>query len=271
MDHLAENVHEAVQHIVKNLTARADIGVVLGSGLGGAADALEPEKELPYEQISYFPVSGVKGHEGKLLLCRLAGKTILVLQGRFHYYEGYTMRGVTFPVRALARLGVGRLILTNAAGGLNRRYAPGDFMFVEDHINLMGDNPLIGVVDEALGPRFVDLKDAYDEDLLNVAVKVAARVGMPAHRGVLAAVSGPSYETKAEARFLAHAGADAVTMSTVPETIVARQCGMKVLAVSCITNNLGHGVETNHLNVVNVGQKASGMLADWLKEFIREL
>ncbi|MDP1808508.1 MAG: purine-nucleoside phosphorylase [Actinomycetota bacterium] len=271
MDHLAENVHEAVQHVVKNLTDKADVGVVLGSGLGSAARELEPEGELPYEQITYFPVSGVTGHEGKLLLCRLAGKTVLVLQGRFHYYEGYTMRGVTFPIRVLAGLGVGKVILTNAAGGLNRRYKPGDFMLVEDHINLMGDNPLIGVTDKALGPRFVDLKDAYDEDMLNLGAQVAGRLSMPAHRGVLAAMSGPSYETRAESRWLANAGADAVTMSTVPETIVARQSGMKVLAISCITNSVWQKDKTSHMSVVNVGNKASGLLARWLREFIREL
>lgn len=271
MDHLADNVHEAAQHIVKNLTDSADIGVVLGSGLGDAAVELEPEGELPYEQITYFPVSGVTGHEGKLLLCRLAGKRVLVLQGRFHYYEGYTMRGVTFPIRVLAALGVGKLVLTNAAGGVNRRFKQGDFMFVEDHLNFMGDNPLIGVTDEALGPRFVDLKDAYDEDMLNLGVRVAGRLSMPVRRGVLAAMSGPSYETRAETRWLAGAGADAVTMSTVPETIVARQSGMKVLAISCITNNLWLAETTSHINVVNVGKKASRLLAGWLREFIREL
>lgn len=271
MEHLAENIRETTNDISRNLIDKADIGIVLGSGLGDAAAALRPEGELPYEQITYFPVSGVAGHEGKLLLCRLAGKTVLVLQGRFHYYEGYTMRGITFPIRALAALGVGRLILTNAAGGLNRRFKPGDFMFVEDHLNFMGDNPLIGVTDESLGPQFVDLTDAYDEDMLNLAVKVAGRVALRSRRGVLAAVSGPSYETRAEVRWLAGAGADAVTMSTVPEAIVARQSGMKVLAISCITNNLRLAGKTSHASVVDTGQKASSRLAGWLKEFIREL
>lgn len=271
MEHLAENVHEAIQYVVKNLTDRADLGVVLGSGLGGVARELEPEGELPYEQITYFPVSGVTGHEGKLLLCRLAGKTILVMQGRFHYYEGYTMRGVTFPIRVLAGLGVGKVVLTNAAGGLNRRYKPGDFMLVEDHINLMGDNPLIGVTDKALGQRFVDMKNAYDDEMLDLAAQIAGRVSMPAHRGVLAAVSGPSYETGAESRFLAKVGADAVTMSTVPETIVARQSGMKVTAISCITNSVWQTDKTSHTSVVDVGNKASGLLSRWLREFIREL
>ncbi len=271
MDHLAENVREAAAYIGKNLVDKADIAVVLGSGLGQAAAELEPERELAYERITYFPASGVAGHEGKMLLCRLAGKTALVMQGRFHYYEGYTMRGVTFPIRVMAALGVGKVILTNAAGGLNRRFKPGDFMLVEDHINLMGDNPLIGVTDAALGPRFVDLKDAYDPDMLAVAAKLAAKLSMTVHRGVLAAVSGPSYETGAETRFLARAGADAVTMSTVPETIVARQSGLRVLALSCITNNLLRAEKTSHTSVVNIGQKASKILAKWLREFIREI
>lgn len=271
MDHLAENVNDTVQYISKNLTDRVDLGLVLGSGLGKAALALEPQAELGYEQISHFPVSGVQGHEGKLLLCRLAGKTVLVLKGRFHYYEGYTMRGVTFPMRVLSRLGAGKVILTNAAGGLNRRFRPGDFMVVTDHINLMGDNPLIGVTDESLGPRFVDLRDAYDVHLVDQAVAAAGTLGLKVHRGVLAAVSGPSYETGAEARFLARAGADAVTMSTVPETIVARQAGMKVLAISCITNSLWHEGEIGHAEVVNMGEKVSASLAHWLRELIKEL
>ncbi len=241
---------------------------MLGSGLGQVAVELNPEKDLPYEEIPFFPVSRVKGHEGKLLLCHVAGKTVLVLQGRFHYYEGYTMRGVTFPIRALARLGVTEVILTNAAGGLNRSYRSGDFMLIDDHINLMGDNPLIGPADEELGPRFVDMKDAYDRDLLKSAEEIGRKLELPVRKGVLAAVSGPTYETGAEARFLAGVGADAVTMSTVPETIVARYLAMRVLGISCITNSLWDKKETEHANVLSTSKGAAAGLAEWLREII---
>ncbi len=230
-----------------------------------------PEKEIAFEDIPFFPVAGVSGHKGRLLVCSLGGKTVLVLQGRFHYYEGYTMRGVTFPIRILARLGVKKLILTNAAGGLNRQFKQGDFMLVKDHINLMGSNPLIGVSESEHGTRFVDLKDAYDQDLFDIAKKTAAKMSLPVRTGVLAAVSGPSYETRAEARLLLKAGADAVTMSTVPETIVARQLGMKVLAISSITNSLWDERSTSHANVVEEGKGSSMFLARWLREVIGQI
>jgi purine-nucleoside phosphorylase len=271
LDHLTDNVIEATQFISKNLTHSADIAVILGSGLGGATSQLEPEAELAYEDISHFPVSRVSGHRGKLLLSRVGEKIILVLQGRFHYYEGYTMRGVTFPIRVLSRLNVGSIILTNAAGGLNRRYKPGDLMLIKDHINLMGDNPLIGVTDEERGAPFVDMRGAYDSGLLDLGTETARRLSVPMHQGVLAGVSGPSYETEAEARFLSRAGADAVTMSTVPETIVARHCGMKVLALSCITNSLWQHDRIGHTEVVDVGQSAAEVLAPWLHEMLRKM
>jgi purine-nucleoside phosphorylase len=271
LDRLADNVNEAAESIAKHLVAEAHIGLVLGSGLGDAVSGFEKIGELPYDRISHFPVSGVKGHAGKLLFCRLGGKPILVLQGRFHYYEGYTMRGVTFPIRVLRRLGVEKLVLTNAAGGLNPRFKPGDLMLVSDHLNMMGVNPLIGVVDAAFGSSFVDLRNAYDDALLDLAEKAAAKLAIKMQKGVLAAVSGPAYETKAEARFLANAGADAVTMSTVPETIVARQGGMKVLAVSCITNSLWQEQAIGHDEVLRVGQSTTATLSSWLKELGKEL
>jgi purine-nucleoside phosphorylase len=271
LDHLTDNVVETAQFIKKNFTPKADIAVILGSGLGGAVAQMEPEAELAYEDISHFPVSGVSGHQGKLLLLRVGEKIILVLQGRFHYYEGYTMRGVTFPIRVLSCLNVGSVILTNAAGGLNRRYKPGEFMLIKDHLNLMGDNPLIGAVDEERGAPFVDMRDAYDPELLDLGMETARRLSIPMHQGVLAAVSGPSYETVAEARFLSRAGADAVTMSTVPETIVARHCGMKVLALSCITNSLWQQDRIGHTEVIDVGQAAAEVLAPWLHEMLRKM
>jgi purine-nucleoside phosphorylase len=271
LDRVANNVSEAAESIAKNLVAEAGIGLVLGSGLGQAVSRFELRGELPYERISHFPVSRVKGHAGKLLFCRLGGKPLLVLQGRFHYYEGYTMRGVAFPIRVLGRLGVEKIILTCAAGGLNPRFESGDLMLVADHLNMMGANPLIGESAEALGSRFVDMRNAYDHGLLDLAEKAAARCAIKMRKGVLAAVSGPAYETKAEARFLANAGADAVTMSTIPETIVARQAGMKVLAVSCITNSLWQDQPIGHDEVVRVGERATAALSSWLNEVVKEL
>lgn len=271
MDHLRDNVIETAQFISKNLTPRADIAVILGSGLGGVSSHLEPEAELAYEDISHFPVSSVSGHSGKFVLSRVGEKIILVLQGRFHYYEGYTMRGVTFPIRILRQLKVGSIILTNAAGGLNRRYKSGDFMLIKDHLNFMGGNPLIGVVDEESGAPFVDMRRAYDPGLLGLGMETARRFSIPMHQGVLAGVSGPSYETAAEARFLARSGADAVTMSTVPETIVARQCGMKVLGLSCITNSLWQDERIGHAEVVDAGRASSEVLAPWLHEMLRKM
>ncbi len=245
--------------------------MVLGSGLSGVASHLEVEKELAYSDISHFPGSSVAGHQGRLSLCRVGEKTVLVLRGRFHYYEGYTMRGVTFPIRVLGRLGVRGIVLTNAAGGLNRRYKPGDFMLIRDHLNLMGDNPLIGVSDEEKGAPFVDMRQAYDPDLIKRGLVLAKRFSVSMHTGVLAAVSGPSYETEAEARFLARAGADAVTMSTVPETIVARHCGMKVVGLSCVTNSLWQRGQVTHSEVVKVGSTAAATLGPWLHELLRQM
>ncbi len=266
-----DNVIESTQSIIKNLTPSADLAVVLGSGLSDAVSHLEVEKELAYEDISHFPVSSVSGHKGRLSLSRVGDKIVLVLRGRFHYYEGYTMRGVTFPIRVLARLGVRGIILTNAAGGLNRRYKSGDFMLIKDHLNLMGDNPLIGAVDEEKGVPFVDMREAYEPGLIEQGLAAAKRLSIPMHRGVLAAVSGPSYETTAEARFLARSGADAVTMSTVPEAIVARYCGMKVLGLSCITNSLWQRDRIGHSEVVDMGTTAAQTVGPWLREMLRRM
>ena len=271
MDRLTDNVIETTQFITKNLTPSADLAVILGSGLSDAASHLEVEEELAYEDISHFPVSSVSGHRGKLSLSRMGDKIILVLRGRFHYYEGYTMRGITFPIRVLGRLGVRGIILTNAAGGLNRRYKPGDFMLIKDHLNLMGDNPLIGMVDEKSGAPFVDMREAYDPGLIEYGLAKAKRFSVPMHQGVLAAVSGPSYETAAEARFLARSGADAVTMSTVPEAIVARYCGMNVLGLSCITNSLWQRDRIGHSEVVDIGTIAAQALRPWLHEMLRRM
>ncbi|PYM15306.1 MAG: purine-nucleoside phosphorylase [Verrucomicrobia bacterium] len=214
---------------------RPTLAIVLGSGFHATAHALEVDAEIPYAKLPGFPQASVTGHVGKALLGTMGGTPALVLSGRAHYYEGYAMEEVTFPIRALAAFGIQAVLLTNAAGGINRRFRAGDFMALSDHINFMGVNPLrgSGAHDKS---RFVDLTRAYDPDLNRLLKRAAREAGCVLRTGVYLAVSGPSYETPAEIRAFARLGADAVGMSTVPEAIVARQCGLRVAAVSCITN-----------------------------------
>ncbi len=212
------------------------VGIILGTGLGGLGDAMRRAVRVPYTEIPHFPVSTSPGHKGALLFGTLAGQPVVVLEGRFHYYEGYSLADVTYPVRVLRALGVQTLILSNAAGGLNLRFKRGDLMLINDHINLMGANPLIGPNDDALGPRFPDMCRPYDARLLTLATHAARRARLPVREGVYVAVTGPCLETRAEYRFLRAAGVDAVGMSTVPEVIVAVHAGLRVLAVSVITD-----------------------------------
>ncbi|MBN2201645.1 purine-nucleoside phosphorylase [bacterium] len=214
----------------------ARIAVVLGSGLGGFAESLENVRSLDAAEVPGWPSSTVEGHTGRIHLGRIEGRPVIVLQGRVHYYEGFPVDQVVFPVRVLGRLGVTVLILTNAAGGIRPDLRPGGFMVITDHINCMGVNPLIGPNDPEFGPRFPDLSAAYDPGLIETASACAAELGIRLARGVLAATSGPSYETAAEVRMLRTCGADAVCMSTVPETIAANHMGMAVLGISCISN-----------------------------------
>jgi len=215
---------------------RPDAAVVLGTGLGGVADAMEKAKEIPYDAIPGFPVSGVEGHRGTLLAGTIRGRRVLAMEGRAHFYEGWSLREVTFPVRALRALGTPTLILTNACGGLNPLFRTGDLMVVADHINLMGDSPLRGPNDEGLGPRFPDMGRVYDPALVALAEKVALAEGLALRKGVYAAVPGPQLETGAEYRMLRILGADAVGMSTVPEALVAVHGGMRVAAFSVVTD-----------------------------------
>ena len=247
---------------------RPTLAMVLGSGFQQAMEGLEVEREISYENLPGFPKPTVQGHVGKLLLGRLAGTPALVLSGRAHYYEGHDMDAVTFPVRVLAEFGVRDLLLTNAAGGINRRFRPGDFMLLTDHINFMGINPLRGGPPGA-GPRFVDLTQTYDRKLARLLGLAARRVPLRLHRGVYLAVSGPSYETPAEIRAFARWGADAVGMSTVPEAIVARQCGLAVAGLSCITNlAAGRGRSPlSHATVLSRANLAKAAAAGLLEAF----
>jgi len=212
------------------------VGSVLGSGLGAFADVLDDRFETHYTEIAGWPASTAIGHAGKLVTGSIAGTDVIVMSGRAHYYEGYTAAQVVFGVRELAKRGVKRLILTNAAGGINPQFSPGELVLVSDHINLMGVNPLVGHNDETLGPRFPDMTEAYSLEYRDIAKKAGAELGLDLKEGVYAAMLGPSYETPAEIRYLRTIGADLVGMSTVPEVIAANHLGMKVVTISCVTN-----------------------------------
>lgn len=236
MTDLRATVDEAVSFIRTKTAAAPRIGIILGTGLGGLVDEIEIEIVFDYADIPHFPISTVESHHGKLIFGTLAGKPVVAMQGRFHYYEGYTLKQVTFPVRVMHELGVRDLLISNAAGGMNPVFRRGDIMVIWDHINLIGDNPLIGPNDDSLGPRFPDMSEPYSEAYIAIAEEVALQEKIPLRKGVFVAVAGPNLETRAEYRFLRGIGADAVGMSTVPENIVAMHMGMNVLAFSIITD-----------------------------------
>lgn len=239
MTPLREQISEALACIRKRTKMHPAIGIILGTGLGGLVREIRNKVVLEYEDIPHFPISTVESHHGKLIFGTLAGKQIVAMQGRFHRYEGYSLQQVTFPVRVLserAGLGVRTLLISNAAGGLNPQFRRGDLMLITDHINLQGDNPLIGENDETLGPRFPDMSEPYSRELLRIAEDAALKAKIRLQRGVLVAVPGPNLETRSEYRFLRGIGADAVGMSTVPENIVAIHMGMNVMAISIITD-----------------------------------
>jgi purine-nucleoside phosphorylase len=248
-------------------------GIILGTGLGGLVDEIEPEHIITYGEIPNFPVSTVKGHQGNLILGKLSGASVIALQGRFHFYEGYSMQEVTFPVRVFRELGIKALILSNASGGLNPGYAVGDIMFIEDHINLMGTNPLIGPNDNALGPRFPDMSEPYDHHLRKKAMSVADRLGIACREGVYVGVTGPTFETPAEYKYVRAIGGDAVGMSTVPEVIVARQAGLPCLAISVISDLGVEGkiVHISHDDVIDAASIAEPKMTRIIKELIAEM
>lgn len=229
-------LHEAVTAIRSRVPARPEVAVILGTGLGDAAHRIENPAVIPYPEIPHFPRPSAETHEGRLLVGTLGGRRIAALQGRFHRYEGYDLGQVTFPVRVLRLLGAEGLIVSNASGGLNPLWRPGDVVIIDDHINLLGENPLVGPNLDALGPRFPDMSEPYDRVLQELAQTVALEAGFPLRRGVYVSVAGPNLETRAEYRMLRAMGADIVGMSTVPEVIVARHMGMRVLGFSIITD-----------------------------------
>ncbi len=236
MRELAPQIDEAVQAVRRRWSGHAHAGVILGTGLGSLTGQIATEAIIPYEEIPHFPRSTVVGHAGQFVCGRLEGLNVVAMEGRFHAYEGYTYKQITFPVRVMRALGAEMLVVSNACGGLNPQYSRGDVMVMEDHINLMTGNPLVGVNDDRLGPRFPDMSAPYDRGLVDVALAVARREDFVAHKGVYVAVVGPNLETRAEYRFLRAIGADVVGMSTVPEVLVAVHAGMRVLGLSIVTD-----------------------------------
>jgi len=226
----------ALRYIQQQTDMRPNYMLILGTGLGQLADEMDVETEIPYNEIPHFPVSTVESHAGKLLFGTLGGKEVVAMQGRFHYYEGYTMQQIAFPVRVLKANGADSLFVSNACGGMNTNYAAGDIMLIRDHINMLGDNPLMGPNDDELGPRFPDMSEPYSERLMDIAKNVALENNLQMHQGVYVALSGPMLETKSEYRHLRLIGADVVGMSTVPEVIAAVHMGMEVLGISAITD-----------------------------------
>jgi len=234
--HATERVEACAAAVRARFSTPIDAAIILGTGLGALANEIELDAVIEYNDLPNFPLSTVEEHRGRLLCGSLAGRTVIAMQGRFHRYEGYTLQQVTFPVRVLRALGANVLVVSNACGGMHPLWSPGDLMLISDHINLLGDNPLIGPNDDALGPRFPDMSAAYDEELREIAREVAFSRGITMREGVYVAVQGPNLETRAEYRFLRICGADVVGMSTVPEVIVARHAGMRVLGLSIITD-----------------------------------
>lgn len=264
----------AAKYILARTKLRPRIGIVLGSGLGGFADELTAATRIPYARIPDFPRSTAIGHAGQLVIGKLHGKagdvSVAAMQGRVHFYEGYPLSQVIFPMRVFARMGIRAVILTNAAGGINRNYGQGALVVLSDHINLQGGNPLIGPNDERFGPRFPDMTHAYNRNFRKHALDEGGKLGMVIHEGVYAALSGPSYESPAEIRYLAAIGADLVGMSTVPEVIAARHMGIQVLGMSCVTN-MAAGIldqPLNHEEVLATGARVKDQFIALLRAVI---
>ncbi|MFQ5601965.1 MAG: purine-nucleoside phosphorylase [bacterium] len=236
MQELKAKIKEASDFIKKATPVEPEVGIILGTGLGALAKEIEQETTISYDQIPHFPVSTVESHAGRLIFGKIGRKSVIAMQGRFHYYEGYSMKQITFPVRVMKNLGAHTLLVSNACGGMNPLFTPGDIMIITDHINLFGDNPLIGVNDDSLGPRFPDMSEPYSLELIQLAENIALAERIKVQKGVYVAVSGPNLETRAEYRFLRSIGADVVGMSTIPEVIVAVHSSMRVLGLSVVTD-----------------------------------
>lgn len=268
-----ENIQKAAGFLKEKYPHTPKIGLILGSGLGVLADEIEQSVKIPYHEIPDFPVSTVEGHAGQLVFGVLSGVEVVAMQGRFHFYEGYRLEKVTFPVRVMKQLGVETLIVTNAAGGVNESFTPGDLMIISDHINNMGTNPLIGPNDGRLGERFPDMSEAYTKDLRAIAKEIATELHIHVKEGVYYGNPGPVYETPAEIRMIRTLGGDAVGMSTVPEVIVARHSGMKVLGISCISN-MAAGIldqPLTHEEVIETTEKVKANFLQYIKAIVNRI
>lgn len=267
------NLNETISWLKPQIPEDTKIGIILGTGLGDLVHAIAEKKEIPYENIPHFPVSTVEGHSGKLIIGKLGGKPIMAMQGRFHFYEGYDMKQVTYPIRVMQLLGFEYLFVSNAAGGMNGSFQVGDIMLIEDHINLFPEHPLRGKNHKELGTRFPDMSEAYNKELRKLATEIAEKNNIKLQFGVYVGTQGPTFETPAEYRYFAIIGGDAVGMSTVPEVIVAHHGGMKVLAFSIITDLGVYGkiVEVSHEEVQKAAKIAQPKMAFIMEEVIKQL
>lgn len=272
MEKLQEKIKQAASFIREKGVDEIEIGLILGSGLGELGDEVENAIQIPYETIPNFPTSTVEGHAGQLVYGTLGGKKVLAMQGRFHYYEGYSLEMVTFPVRVMKALGIHSVIVTNAAGGLNLDFTPGELMLITDQINFTGVNPLIGPNDNEMGVRFTDMSQAYDKEYQEIVRNVAKEMNLDLKEGVYMGFTGPTYETPAEIKMARVIGADAVGMSTVPEVIVARHSGLRVIGVSCITN-LAAGMQAslNHAEVVETTERVKESFKTLVKNILASI
>jgi purine-nucleoside phosphorylase len=268
---LKQKAEQACDFILNHIQSKPEIGIVLGTGLGSLVNNIKILNEIDYIEIPNFPLSTVESHKGKLIFGTLNGKKVLAMQGRFHYYEGYTMQEITFPIRVMKMLGIENLIITNACGNLNKQFQKGDLMLITDHINLIGDNPLIGVHDDFWGARFTDMYQPYNYNLIELATKAADNINIKVQKGVYASMSGPSLETRAEYRMLQIIGADAIGMSTVPECIVANQMNMKVLGISILSDDcFPETLQPLSLyDIINTAAEAEPKLTKLVDEIIR--
>jgi len=271
---LYEQIQESVKYIRSQTDFEAHFGIILGTGLGNLTDEINIVTEIPYKDIPHFPISTVQSHKGKLVFGHLNGQAIIAMAGRFHYYEGYSMKQVTFPVRVLHFLGIKQLFISNVSGSTNQHIHAGDIVFVKDHVNLQPENPLRGANDERLGPRFPDMLKTYDHELNQVAMDIAIKNGIKAHEGVYVALQGPNLETPSEYQFLHRIGGDLVGMSTVPEVLVAKHSGMKVFVVSVVSNKcypLETLTETTLEEVIKIAAEAEPKMRLIVKELLNHL
>lgn len=268
-----EQIDQAAAFVRQRTKVKPQIGMILGSGLGALAREIDADATIPYAEIPNFPQSTVEGHSGQLVLGRLEGKPVVAMQGRVHFYEGYTLQQVVFPVRVMRALGAGVLLVSNAAGGINRQWSRGDLMIIADHINFFGSNPLIGPNDPDLGPRFPDMSQPYDPEFIALVERAATAEGITVRKGVYVGVHGPSYETPAELRMLGRWSADAVGMSTVPEVIAARHMGMRVLGITAITDMAtGEQVQqVTHEEVMAVAKEVEPKFIRLVRRIVREM